>query len=157
MKWNSQPFFINDKNSNEKVQPNVFRIYSGRAEKCDDRSLTGLFLDFPVTRFRGEKSVVLSTLTWSGGSSLFLGLTYTVTGAMTWLASFSMMAIHLMLKRKKMVLPQQSSQALKRKAENTETDSEVTEPKMSDKPQNDWNILSRGTALTDQVQFQVDK
>ncbi|KAM5275972.1 cell cycle control protein 50C-like [Hipposideros larvatus] len=113
--------------------------------------------NFPVTRFRGEKSVVLSTLTWSGGSSLFLGLTYTVTGAMTWLASFSMMAIHLMLKGKKMVLPQQSSQALKRKAENTETDSEVTEPKMSDKPQNDWNILSRGTALTDQVQFQVDK
>ncbi|XP_043449887.1 cell cycle control protein 50C-like isoform X1 [Prionailurus viverrinus] len=57
--------------------------------------------NFPVTRFKGEKSVVLSTLTWSGGSSLFLGLAYTVTGAVTWLAAFSMMAIHLMLKEKR--------------------------------------------------------
>nr|XP_055171875.1 cell cycle control protein 50C-like [Nyctereutes procyonoides] len=62
--------------------------------------------NFPVTRFKGEKSVVLSTLTWSGGSSLFLGLAYTVTGAVTWLASFSMMAIHLMLKKKKMLFIQ---------------------------------------------------
>ncbi|XP_029796542.1 cell cycle control protein 50C-like isoform X3 [Suricata suricatta] len=54
--------------------------------------------NFPVTRFKGEKSVVLSTTTWSGGSSLFLGLAYTVTGAVTWLAAFSMTAIHLMLK-----------------------------------------------------------
>lgn len=126
MKWNSQPFFINYRNSNEKLLPNVVRIYSGSAEKCDDRSLTGLlFLDFPVTRFQGEKSVVLSTLTWSGGSSLFLGLTYTVTGAVTWLASFSMMAIHLMLNGRKTVFPQQKSEDLKRKAENTEMDSEV--------------------------------
>uniref|UniRef100_A0A452SGH6 Cell cycle control protein n=1 Tax=Ursus americanus TaxID=9643 RepID=A0A452SGH6_URSAM len=57
--------------------------------------------NFPVTRFKGEKSVVLSTLTWSGGSSLFLGLVYTVTGAVTWLASFSMMAVHLTLKDRK--------------------------------------------------------
>ncbi|CAK6441596.1 unnamed protein product [Pipistrellus nathusii] len=61
--------------------------------------------NFPVTRFQGEKSVVLSTLTWSGGSSLFLGLVYTVTGAVTWLASFSMMAIHLMLAKRKMFFP----------------------------------------------------
>nr|XP_020013195.1 cell cycle control protein 50C-like [Castor canadensis] len=57
--------------------------------------------NFPVTKFQGEKSVVLSTMTWSGGSGLFLGLAYTVTGALTWLASFAMMAIHLMLKNKK--------------------------------------------------------
>nr|XP_035130778.2 cell cycle control protein 50C isoform X3 [Callithrix jacchus] len=57
--------------------------------------------NFPVTRFQGEKSVVLSTLTWCGGNSLFLGLAYTVTGAVTWLASFAMMAIHTMLKSKK--------------------------------------------------------
>lgn len=88
------------------VQPAVFRIQGGRAEKGEDRSLTGrLSLDFPVTRFQGEKSVVLSTLTWSGGSSLFLGLAYTVTGAVTWLASFSMMAIHLMLAKRKMFFP----------------------------------------------------
>lgn len=83
------------------------RMYLGyaaacRSEKREDRSLTDLSVDFPVTRFQGEKSVVLSTLTWSGGSSLFLGLAYTVTGAMTWLASFSMMAIHLMQKERKM-------------------------------------------------------
>uniref|UniRef100_A0A2K5QCL3 Cell cycle control protein n=1 Tax=Cebus imitator TaxID=2715852 RepID=A0A2K5QCL3_CEBIM len=57
--------------------------------------------NFPVTRFQGEKSVVLSTLTWSGGNSLFLGLAYTVTGAVACLASFTMMAIHMMLKNKK--------------------------------------------------------
>ncbi|XP_053420593.1 cell cycle control protein 50C-like [Nycticebus coucang] len=58
--------------------------------------------NFPVTRFKGEKSVVLCTLTWNGGSSLFLGLAYTVTGAVTWLATFAMMAIHFGLERKKM-------------------------------------------------------
>uniref|UniRef100_A0A452SGK9 Cell cycle control protein n=1 Tax=Ursus americanus TaxID=9643 RepID=A0A452SGK9_URSAM len=63
--------------------------------------------NFPVTRFKGEKSVVLSTLTWSGGSSLFLGLVYTVTGAVTWLASFSMMAVHLTLKDRKVLFIQQ--------------------------------------------------
>ncbi|ERE75768.1 cell cycle control protein 50C-like protein, partial [Cricetulus griseus] len=57
--------------------------------------------NFPVTVFRGEKSVVLSTLTWIGGGGLFLGLTYTVTGALTLLASFAILAIHLMLKRTK--------------------------------------------------------
>ncbi|CAH6792425.1 cell cycle control protein 50C [Phodopus roborovskii] len=57
--------------------------------------------NFPVTAFQGEKSVVLSTLTWIGGGGLFLGLTYTVTGALTLLASFAILAIHLMLKRTK--------------------------------------------------------
>ncbi|XP_059132833.1 cell cycle control protein 50C isoform X1 [Peromyscus eremicus] len=55
--------------------------------------------NFPVTVFQGEKSVVLSTLTWIGGGGLFLGLTYTVTGALTLLASFAILAIYLMLKR----------------------------------------------------------
>ncbi|XP_062970914.1 cell cycle control protein 50C-like [Cynocephalus volans] len=55
--------------------------------------------NFPVTRFQGEKSVVLSTQTQYGSKSRFLGLAYTVTGAVTWLASFSIMAIHLMKKR----------------------------------------------------------
>ncbi|KAK7826486.1 hypothetical protein U0070_017067 [Myodes glareolus] len=57
--------------------------------------------DFPVTVFRGEKSVVLSTLTWIGGGGLFLGLMYTVTGALTLVASFVILAIHLMLKKSK--------------------------------------------------------
>ncbi|KAK2504226.1 hypothetical protein MC885_016881, partial [Smutsia gigantea] len=59
-----------------------------------------------VTKFKGEKSVVLSTLIWSGGNSLFFGLTYTVTGAVTWLASFSMMAVHLLLKERKVFVQQ---------------------------------------------------
>ncbi|KAM9089725.1 LOW QUALITY PROTEIN: cell cycle control protein 50C-like [Megaptera novaeangliae] len=86
--------------------------------------------NFPVNRFRGEKAVVLSTLTWSGGSSLFLGLAYVVTGAVTWLAFFSMLAVHLRLKERKTFFLQQS-QTLKRRAENTEMDGEVIEPKIS--------------------------
>ncbi|OBS82167.1 hypothetical protein A6R68_23844, partial [Neotoma lepida] len=58
-----------------------------------------------VTVFHGEKSVVLCTLTWIGGGGLFLGLTYTVTGALTLLASFAILAIHLMLKRSKKIFP----------------------------------------------------
>ncbi|XP_045422882.1 cell cycle control protein 50C-like [Lemur catta] len=74
--------------------------------------------NFPVTRFYGKKSVVLCTTTWSGGSSLYIGLAYTVTGAITWLAAFSMMAIHMGLKNKKMPIIHQSNEALKEKAEN---------------------------------------
>lgn len=78
--------------------------------------------------------VVLFTLTWSGGSSLFLGLTYTVTGAVTWLASSSMMAVSLGAERKENVLPPavKSSLKKKKKAKNTEMDSEVTKPEISD-------------------------
>ncbi|XP_051006042.1 cell cycle control protein 50C [Acomys russatus] len=54
--------------------------------------------NFPVTIFQGEKSVVLSTLTWIGGGGLFLGIAYTATGALTLLAAFALLAIHLMLK-----------------------------------------------------------
>nr|XP_006208140.1 cell cycle control protein 50C-like [Vicugna pacos] len=67
----------------------------------------GITYNFPVTKFQGEKSVVLSTLTWSGGSSLFLGLAYTVTGALTWLAFFAMVAIHLRLKGRKTLFHQE--------------------------------------------------
>lgn len=74
---------------------------------------------------------------------------------MTWLASFCMMAVRLMLKERKVFL-QQSSRALKRK-ENTEMDSEVTELKISNKARTDWDISSRGPGLADQGQPQVDK
>ncbi|KFO26657.1 Cell cycle control protein 50C [Fukomys damarensis] len=77
----------------------------------------GLPADFPVTRFHGEKSVVLSTLTWCGGGGFFLGVAYTVTGALTWLASFALMAVHLMWKKKKIAY-QKKSYALRRKTEN---------------------------------------
>ncbi|XP_023420618.1 cell cycle control protein 50C-like [Cavia porcellus] len=64
--------------------------------------------NFPVTSFGGQKSVVLSTLTWCGGGCFFLGVAYTVTGALTWLASFVLMAIHLTWKRKKVTYQEQS-------------------------------------------------
>ncbi|XP_044525137.1 cell cycle control protein 50C-like [Gracilinanus agilis] len=59
--------------------------------------------NFPVTKFRGEKGVVLSTVTWSGGGSLFLGVAYLTTGAVTWLAAFSMTAVHLKMKKRNIV------------------------------------------------------
>ncbi|KAM6162763.1 cell cycle control protein 50C-like [Erethizon dorsatum] len=71
--------------------------------------------NFPVTRFQGEKSVVLSTLTWCGGGGFFLGVAYTVTGALTWLASFALMAIHLTRKKKESNLPRVKS-CLKKKS-----------------------------------------
>ncbi|XP_006143615.1 cell cycle control protein 50C-like [Tupaia chinensis] len=54
--------------------------------------------NFPVTRFQGEKSVVLSTLTWIGSNGFFLGLAYMATGAMTWLATVFLMVIYFMKK-----------------------------------------------------------
>ncbi|XP_038622263.1 cell cycle control protein 50C-like isoform X1 [Tachyglossus aculeatus] len=57
--------------------------------------------NFPVTRFKGEKGVLLSTVTWSGGSNIFLGVAYITTGAATLLAGSTMLAIHLKLKKRK--------------------------------------------------------
>uniref|UniRef100_A0A8C5YEK1 Cell cycle control protein n=1 Tax=Microcebus murinus TaxID=30608 RepID=A0A8C5YEK1_MICMU len=48
--------------------------------------------NFLVTRFHRKKSVILC-------------LSYTVTGAMTWLATFSMLAVHMGLKNKKSLHP----------------------------------------------------
>ncbi|XP_023365540.1 cell cycle control protein 50C-like [Otolemur garnettii] len=76
--------------------------------------------NFPVTRFKAEKSVVLSTTTWNGGSSLFLGLAYTVTGAVTWLATFAMMAIHFGMERKKMSILYNSDQKKQEREEASE-------------------------------------
>ncbi|XP_026258225.2 cell cycle control protein 50C-like [Urocitellus parryii] len=58
--------------------------------------------NFPVTKFQGEKSVILSTLTWNGGSSIFLGLAYTVTGVFLWMSSFALMAIQGKMRKKKL-------------------------------------------------------
>nr|XP_033799730.1 cell cycle control protein 50C-like [Geotrypetes seraphini] len=56
--------------------------------------------NFPVSKFSGTKQVILSTMTWCGGRNLFLGIAYTVSGAVTILAAFVMLAIHLKLKKK---------------------------------------------------------
>ncbi|XP_033002502.1 cell cycle control protein 50C-like [Lacerta agilis] len=51
--------------------------------------------NFPVSKFKGEKQVVFSTVTWSGGRNPFLGIAYTVTGAATLLASCIITVAHL--------------------------------------------------------------
>ncbi|XP_049641570.1 cell cycle control protein 50C-like [Suncus etruscus] len=63
--------------------------------------------NFPVTMFDGEKSVILTNLTWSGGKSTFLGIAYMVTGAITWLVTFCIIGIHLRNRRKKPLLSDQ--------------------------------------------------
>ncbi|XP_019404405.1 PREDICTED: cell cycle control protein 50C-like isoform X2 [Crocodylus porosus] len=60
-----------------------------------------IFYNFPVSRFKGKKYLILSTVVWCGGSSLFLGIAYTVSGAVVMLAGFIITAIHLMVKKRK--------------------------------------------------------
>lgn len=57
--------------------------------------------NFPVSRFGGKKHVILSTLSWCGGSNMFLGIAYTVTGAATVLTAFVMLAVHLKKRKTK--------------------------------------------------------
>ncbi|NXU51398.1 CC50C protein, partial [Turnix velox] len=57
--------------------------------------------NFPVTKFRGRKRVILSTVVWSGGRNPFLGIAYVVTGAAATLTGFIITAIHLKLRVKK--------------------------------------------------------
>ncbi|XP_056415260.1 cell cycle control protein 50C-like [Hyla sarda] len=57
--------------------------------------------NFPVSRFGGKKHVILSTLSWCGGSNMFLGIAYTVTGAAIVLTAFAMLAVHLKKRKPK--------------------------------------------------------
>uniref|UniRef100_A0A8B9DL26 Cell cycle control protein n=1 Tax=Anser cygnoides TaxID=8845 RepID=A0A8B9DL26_ANSCY len=57
--------------------------------------------NFPVTKFKGKKYVILSTMVWSGGSNPFLGIAYVVCGAAATLTGFIITAIHLKLRKKK--------------------------------------------------------
>lgn len=66
-----------------------------------DETLTSPPSDFPVSRFKGKKYLILSTVVWCGGSSLFLGIAYMVSGAVVMLAGFIITAIHLKLKKRK--------------------------------------------------------
>ncbi|KAJ7415634.1 cms1 ribosomal small subunit [Willisornis vidua] len=64
-------------------------------------SYNELEADFPVTRFKGRKHVILSTVVWSGGSNPFLGIAYVVSGTAAILMGFVITAIHLKLRKKK--------------------------------------------------------
>ncbi|NXI59668.1 CC50C protein, partial [Chloroceryle aenea] len=57
--------------------------------------------NYPVTKFKGRKHVILSTVVWSGGSNPFLGIAYVVTGTAATLTGFVLTAIHLKLRKKK--------------------------------------------------------
>ncbi|XP_044143723.1 cell cycle control protein 50C-like [Bufo gargarizans] len=57
--------------------------------------------NFPVSKFGGKKHVILSTLSWCGGSNMFLGIAYTVTGAAIVLTAFAMLAVHLKKRKPK--------------------------------------------------------
>ncbi|XP_008935643.1 PREDICTED: cell cycle control protein 50C-like, partial [Merops nubicus] len=57
--------------------------------------------NFPVTKFKGRKHVILSTVVWSGGSNPFLGIAYVVSGTAATLAGFLITGIHLKLRKKK--------------------------------------------------------
>ncbi|KAM8975171.1 cell cycle control protein 50C-like [Pelodytes ibericus] len=57
--------------------------------------------NFPVSKFHGKKHVILSTLSWCGGSNMFLGIAYTVTGSVTILTAFAMLAVYLKKSQRK--------------------------------------------------------
>ncbi|XP_030324929.1 cell cycle control protein 50C isoform X2 [Calypte anna] len=57
--------------------------------------------NFPVSKFKGRKHVILSTVVWSGGSNPFLGIAYVVSGTVAALTGFVITAIHLKLRKKK--------------------------------------------------------
>ncbi|NXO03507.1 CC50C protein, partial [Rhinopomastus cyanomelas] len=57
--------------------------------------------NFPVTKFKGTKHVILSTVVWSGGSNPFLGIAYIVSGTAATLTGVVITAIHLKLRKKK--------------------------------------------------------
>ncbi|NXS64306.1 CC50C protein, partial [Brachypteracias leptosomus] len=57
--------------------------------------------NFPVTKFKGRKHVILSTVVWSGGSNPFLGIAYVVSGTAATLTGVVITAVHLKLRKKK--------------------------------------------------------
>ncbi|NWU92690.1 CC50C protein, partial [Upupa epops] len=57
--------------------------------------------NFPVSKFKGRKHVILSTVVWSGGSNPFLGIAYLVSGTAATLMGLGITAVHVNLSKKK--------------------------------------------------------
>lgn len=71
----------------------------------NDRMLSGrysitIFDNYPVSMFRGTKSIVFSTVSWVGGRSLFLGGAYIAAAALSVLLGLIFTARHLIRPRK---------------------------------------------------------
>ncbi|XP_053164878.1 cell cycle control protein 50C-like [Hemicordylus capensis] len=84
---------------------NLYRRISRTKEFADGlpAGLYGLHVsyNFPVSKFKGRKQMILSTVAWSGGRNLFLGIAYIVSGAVIFLAGCVITAVHLNVKKKK--------------------------------------------------------
>jgi hypothetical protein len=60
-----------------------------------------VYNNYDLSRFGGEKKVVLSTMSWIGGKNSFLGSIYIVVGALCLFLSVLFVAIELLAKKKR--------------------------------------------------------
>ncbi|XP_075053112.1 cell cycle control protein 50C-like isoform X2 [Mixophyes fleayi] len=88
--------------------PNFRKLYGrlSRVQEFSDGLPAGNYsyiinYNFPVSKFGGKKHVILTTLSWCGGNNMFLGLAYTVTGAVIILTAFVMLAVYLKKRERK--------------------------------------------------------
>ena len=56
--------------------------------------------DYPVSPFKGEKRVILSTSSWIGGKNPFLGIAYIVVGCICIVCGIVFLIVHLKVRTK---------------------------------------------------------
>lgn len=74
--------------------------YKLMIENCKSFSDIGyslFFLDYPVDKFSGKKSFIISTTAWTGGRNIFLGVAYIVIGSICIVLGVAFSVIHLKL------------------------------------------------------------